>query len=163
MKKLSRNVAKALIPLALLLGGSAFAQGYVNITAGGVFAPGVFGQISIGSNPPPPVYNPQPIYVERVDPRAPIVYMHVPDHERRDWRRYCGNYHACDRRVQFVQVDERDRWWEGHDHGRHNGDERRNDHGDHGDGRDNRDRRDHRDNRDNGEWPRRDGEDYQRR
>jgi len=110
-----QTLATAAIALAALCGSNAQAQTYMNMTVGGQFSPGVFGQISIGSAPPPPVINPQPIIIGRPIVGAPVVYMHVPDDEQRDWRHACRRYGACGRPVHFIRVEESNRWWEPHD------------------------------------------------
>lgn len=99
---------------AVLLGaaGGARAQGYINLTAGAAFTPGVYGQIAIGGNPPPPVLNAAPVVVGPPVYGAPLMYLHVPPYEYRHWRRYCGHYSACGRPVHFVRVDGPKRWWE---------------------------------------------------
>jgi hypothetical protein len=94
--------------------GAANAQAYVNVTVGGQFAPGVFGQIAIGNNPPPPVINAQPVIAGRVVYGAPVMYLHVPPEEYRDWARHCERYRACGHPVHFVRVEPNDRWWERH-------------------------------------------------
>jgi len=101
-------------PVAALLfsvSGAVHAQPYVNVTVGGAIAPGVYGQIAIGNNPPPPVINPQPIFVGPPVHGAAPIYLYVPPGHQRDWARYCGNYHACGHPVHFVQVEEHNRWW----------------------------------------------------
>ena len=108
---------KSLIAAALLtvtMAGAAHAQAYANVTVGGAFAPGVFGQISIGNNPPPPVINVQPVIVGAPVYGAAPMYLHVAPEEYRDWGRYCGRYHACGHPVHFVRVDQDNRWWERH-------------------------------------------------
>ena len=106
------TLASALLATAFLFAGAAQAQSYVNLTVGGQFAPGVYGQISVGNAAPPPVINPQPVIVGTVVQGAPVMYMHVPEGERRHWERYCSHYNACGHPVHFVQVDEHNRWWE---------------------------------------------------
>lgn len=92
---------------------SAQAQPYINVTVGGAFAPGVYGQIAIGNNPVPPLWNAAPLLVGPVVyHQGPPLYLHVPQHERNDWARYCRNYQACGKPVYFVQVDERQPWWQ---------------------------------------------------
>lgn len=108
---LGRNVLAA-VALTLTIAGAAQAQGYANVTVGGAFAPGVFGQISIGNNPPPPVWNPQPVIYGQPVYGAPIMYLNVPQEETRDWGRYCGRYRACGYPVHFVRVEQNNRWWE---------------------------------------------------
>ena len=100
--------------LALSAAGAAQAQAYVNVTVGGAFAPGVFGQISIGNNPPPPVVNVQPIIAGPAVYGAPVMYLNVPPEESRDWPRYCNRYRACGHPVHFVRVEDNNRWWEHH-------------------------------------------------
>lgn len=104
--------ALAAFALTLAVAGPALAQSYANITVGGAFAPGVYGQISLGNNPPPPVWNPQPMIAGRPVYGAPVIYLHVPQQEYRDWGRYCGRYRACGRPVHFVRVDHHNRWWD---------------------------------------------------
>jgi len=116
MKKIltKKWLAVPAVTLALLAGGSAFAQAYINVTVGGAFAPGVYGQIAIGSNPPPPVMNAQPvIYGQPVYGAAPI-YLHVPEEQSRHWDRYCMQYRACGHPVYFVQMEPRNPWWTKH-------------------------------------------------
>jgi len=113
IQRLTRNLL-ATAALALTVAGAAQAQSYVNVSVGGAFAPGVYGQISLGNNPPPPVLNVQPMIVGTPVYGAPVMYLHVAPEEYRDWGRYCGRYHACGHPVHFVQVDDRDRWWERH-------------------------------------------------
>lgn len=104
----------AVTVLTLAAAGAVHAQAYVNVTVGGAFAPGVFGQLSLGNNPPPPVLNVQPIIVGQPVYGAVPMYLHVSNEEYRDWGRHCGRYHACGHPVHFVRVEERDRWWERH-------------------------------------------------
>jgi len=100
--------------LTVAAAGAAHAQAYANITVGGAFAPGVFGQISIGNNPPPPVLNVQPIIVGAPVYGAAPMYLHVSQDEYRDWGRHCGRYRACGHPVHFVRVEENNRWWDHH-------------------------------------------------
>ena len=109
---------KSLIAAAVLtvtMSGAAHAQAYANVTVGGAFAPGVFGQIFIGNNPPPPVLNVQPVIVGAPVYGAAPVYLHVAPEEYRDWERYCGRYRACGQPVHFVRVEQSNPWWERHD------------------------------------------------
>ncbi len=108
---------KSLIAAAVLtvtMAGAAQAQAYANVTVGGAFAPGVFGQISIGNNPPPPVVNVQPVIVGAPVYGAAPMYLHVAPEEYREWGRYCGRYHACGHPVHFVRVEQNNRWWDNH-------------------------------------------------
>jgi hypothetical protein len=105
---------QALAALAVTIGfaGAVHAQSYSNITVGGAFAPGVYGQVSLGNNPPPPVWNAQPVIYRQVFRRAPPIYLHVAQHEYRNWGRHCARYGACGRPVHFVRVEQNNRWWE---------------------------------------------------
>ena len=95
---LSRLKMLAALVLTLSFAGVIRAQSYVNVTVGGAFAPGVFGQISLGNNPPPPVWNAQPVIYGHPVYGAPVRYLHVPQEEYRDWGRHCGRYRACGHR-----------------------------------------------------------------
>lgn len=106
--------AMATVAFALTMASAVHAQAYVNITVGGAFAPGVYGQISIGNNPPPPLLNVQPVIAGQALYGAPVMYLHVPLEESRDWGRYCSRYRACGHSVHFVRVDEGNRWWDQH-------------------------------------------------
>jgi hypothetical protein len=108
---------KSLIAAALLtvtMAGAAHAQAYANVTVGGAFAPGVFGQISLGNNPPPPVMNVQPVIVGTPVYGAAPMYLHVAPEEYREWGRYCGRYRACGYPVHFVRVEQSNPWWQHH-------------------------------------------------
>ncbi|WP_460490045.1 hypothetical protein [Curvibacter fontanus] len=118
-----RFLALSLASLTLLLASVAHAQPYVNVTVGGEFVPGVFGQVSVGSNPPPPVFNPQPVIVGTPIYGTQPIYVHVPDEDREDWERSCRRYNACGRPVYFIRADERDRWWERRGKHRHHDDD----------------------------------------
>jgi hypothetical protein len=107
-------LAGALALMALALSGAAQAQAYVNVTVGGAFAPNVYGQIVIGTNPPPPVVFVHPVVVSSVVVGAPAIYLNVPPGHYQDWGRFCARYNACGRQVYFVQTDSKNRWWEQH-------------------------------------------------
>ncbi len=98
----------------LAAGAAAQAQSYVNVTVGGAFAPGVYGEIAIGNNPPPPVINAAPAVVAQPVYGSPVLYLYLPETEYREWPRHCHRYNACGRPVYFIRVDGRDRWWERH-------------------------------------------------
>lgn len=100
--------------LTLAASHAALAQPYVNVTVGGAFAPGVYGQVVIGTNAPPPIVNVQPVLVGRPVYGVPVLYLYAPPEHQRDWPRFCARYQACGHPVQFVQVDPRNRWWEHH-------------------------------------------------
>jgi hypothetical protein len=123
-----------LLALALAAGtiASAAAQPSVGVTID-INQPGVYGQIRIGTPPPPALVVPQPVYVERVRRDVPPVYIYAPQAHQRQWRRYCSQYDACSRPVYFVREEwVRDRYerahpgWDrgearGHEHGRGQG------------------------------------------
>ena len=69
--------------------------------------PGFFGQLDIGNYGPPPVVNVQPVIVSPMVVSQPPIYLRVPPEHARHWNRYCRQYHACDKRVFFVQ----DKWY----------------------------------------------------
>ena len=114
--KLSHTLLARCSAMILLAGAAGVhAQSYVNLNVGGALAPGVFGEISIGSAPPPPVLNPAPVVVVQGGPPRPPAYLYVPEAHRRDWAHHCAEYHACDRPVHFVEVNEKNRWWDHHE------------------------------------------------
>ncbi|MGE3540370.1 MAG: hypothetical protein AB7N91_23375 [Candidatus Tectimicrobiota bacterium] len=67
--------------------------------------PEFYGQITIGSLPPPRVIYPQPIVIEPPAVRAgpAPIYLHVPPGHAKNWRKHCRRYGACGRPVYFVQ------------------------------------------------------------
>lgn len=111
----NKTLARTGAAVLLALGAVAAQAQYVNLNVGGALAPGVFGEISIGSAPPPPVINPAPVVVMQGAPARPPAYLYVPEEHRRDWPRYCAQYRACDRPVHFVEVNEKNRWWDHHE------------------------------------------------
>ena len=140
MKKIPLKLAA--FALVALAGGAAQAQIAVGASVD-IAVPGVYGRINIGDIPAPALYQPQPVIA--VPPavvinRAPI-YLYVPPEHQRDWRRYCGQYSACNQPVYFVREDwVRERYVRDHPGwGRHDRDHDRREHGP------DRDRRDHRD------------------
>lgn len=70
--------------------------------------PGFYGQIDIGGYPAPRLFYPEPMIIERGPVYRPPVYLHVPPGHAKNWRKYCGDYHACGERVYFVQ----DNWYQ---------------------------------------------------
>lgn len=115
----------------------------VNAVITGQVVPGVYGQVVIGNQPPPPVVYQQPMVVE-APPGPPMepIYLHVPPGHAKHWRKYCHEYHACNRPVYFVRSAEyepgfdRERWEHEHGHDHH-------DRGHHDDERGDHDRGDH--------------------
>jgi hypothetical protein len=101
--------------------------------------PGVYGRVDIGRFPQPQVVVAQPVIVQRpvAVVRPEPVYMWVPPGHRKNWKRHCREYGACNVPVYFVQ----DRWYDqhvrhGHDRDRdHDHDRDRHDDRDHGKGK----------------------------
>jgi hypothetical protein len=96
----------------------------IHVILSGQIAPGVYGQVRLGNDPPPPVVYAQPMLIEpQASPQAP-VYLHVPPDHAKNWRKHCHEYHACNRQVYFVRSAEYaaadDHWDHAHDrdHGR---------------------------------------------
>jgi hypothetical protein len=105
----------------------------VNATITGQVVPGVYGQLVLGNQPPPPVVYAQPVIAEppAMVPAVPVapIYLHVPPGHAKDWARHCHEYHACNRPVYFVKSAEYEPGYRPdhrQDHGRHE-----DDHGDH--------------------------------
>ncbi|WP_291993713.1 hypothetical protein [Candidatus Accumulibacter sp. ACC003] len=73
----------------------------VSVTVG---QPGFYGRVDIGGYPPPRLVYPQPIFVERVPPGRPPVYLQVAPGHARHWARHCHSYRACGERVYFVNT-----------------------------------------------------------
>lgn len=104
--RLIRN-AMAVAALLITAGQAAAADVGVSISVG---EPGFYGRIDIGEfpYPRPVVIYPRPVIVHRhaFEEDEPL-YLRVPPGHAKQWHRYCGLYHACDRHVYFVQ----DRWY----------------------------------------------------
>lgn len=97
-----KNVFLAAVLLTVAL--PAGAQVGVSINIG---EPGFYGQIAIGSAPPPQLIYPQPVIIAPA-PRyvgVPPIYLRVPPGQVKHWRNYCGRYDACGRPVYFVRDD----------------------------------------------------------
>jgi hypothetical protein len=89
----------------------------------GEVVPGVYGEVVLGSRPPPPVVYEQPMLIEPAPvvvgaPRPEPIYLHVPPGHAKNWRKYCHEYHACNRPVYFVKSAEYEPGYHkhGHDH-----------------------------------------------
>lgn len=81
----------------------AMAQVGVSVSVG---QPGFYGQINIGSAPPPQLVYTQPVTVEPAPEFAgPPIYLHVPPGHEKHWDRHCAEYNACGRPVYFVRDD----------------------------------------------------------
>ena len=141
----SRISYKALAALALTCAvGFAQAQAYISGSISGQLAPGVYGQVNIGNAAPPALLYGQPMWGGPVVQQAQPIYMWVPPGHARDWRRYCGRYHACGRPTYFLR--DAPPQWRGGPPPRHERHWDRDDHDDHRrwDRDERRDRNEHR-------------------
>lgn len=114
------------------------AQVSVNATITGEVVPGVYGQVVIGSRPPPPVVYAQPVVVAPAPvlvgaPPVEPIYLHVPPGHAKHWRQHCHEYHACNRPVYFVKSAEYEPGYHKHDHGHDHDRDHDHDHGHHDD------------------------------
>jgi hypothetical protein len=114
----------------------------IHILVSGQVAPGVYGQVRIGNEPPPPVVYAQPTLIEPQAAPLPPIYLHVPPGHAKDWRRHCHEYNACNRPVYFIRSAEyepgfdRRRYDREHEHDHDHDHDRDHEHahdGDHGD------------------------------
>ena len=69
--------------------------------------PGFYGEINIGDFRQPEVIYAQPVYVGPRHHHAEPLYLRVPPHHRKHWKKYCHEYNAYGRPVYFVS----DRWY----------------------------------------------------
>lgn len=99
----------------------------LRVMLSGQVAPGVYGQVQIGNDRPPPVVYAQPMWIEPQAVRPPPLYLHVPPGHARNWRRHCREYNACNRPVYFVRSEEYEPEYQRHyaDHEREREQERR--------------------------------------
>ncbi len=98
------SFTRGLMVLGLLVAATAVqAQTYISGSITGQLAPGVYGQVNIGNAPPPALVYAQPMWGGPVMPQAQPLYMWVPPGHSRNWRRYCGRYHACGQPVYFLR------------------------------------------------------------
>jgi hypothetical protein len=110
-----------------------------NATISGPVVPGVYGQVTLGNAPPPPVVYEQPVIAQPVPVvvgAAPVepIYLHVPPGHAKDWRKHCHEYHACNRPVYFVKSAEYEPGYHPDHHGHgHQDDRDDHDHGHHHD------------------------------
>jgi hypothetical protein len=74
----------------------------IRIILAGQIAPGVYGQVDLGDEAPPPLVYAEPVLIVRVATPLPPVYLYVPPRHARNWGRYCRQYNACSRPVYFV-------------------------------------------------------------
>jgi hypothetical protein len=69
--------------------------------------PGYYGQIELGTLQRPSLLYDRPVVVKRA-PKDTIIeplYLRVPFSHAKNWRRYCGQYNACDHPAYFVKND----------------------------------------------------------
>lgn len=100
----------------------------IHVILSGQVAPGVYGQVQLGSGQqPPPVVYAQPMLIEPQASPLPPVYLHVPPGHAKDWRKHCHEYHACNRRVYFVRSAEYAPGYDARDHGHGHDSERHED------------------------------------
>ena len=108
MKSNAKSLALAgLVALCALCGGVAQAAApYANATLQGALTPGVYGTITFGNAPPPPVIYTQPVIIQRAPAyvQRPLLYLHVPPGHAKKWSQHCARYNACNRPVYFVKV-----------------------------------------------------------
>jgi hypothetical protein len=78
----------------------------IRIILAGHIAPGIYGQVDLGDEAPPPLVYAEPVLVVPVARPLPPVYLYVPTGHVRYWRRYCHQYNACSRPVYFVRPPE---------------------------------------------------------
>ena len=88
------------------IGGAHAGDLDVRVMLSGQVAPGVYGQVQIGNDRPPPVVYAQPMLIEPQEAPPPPVYLHVPPGHARNWRKHCHEYNACNRPVYFVRSRE---------------------------------------------------------
>lgn len=102
----TRAIAAALLLLAWA--GAQAREAYVNVTTGGPLRAGVYGRIEVRQGPPPPLLSSQPLVAAKTlgppPPQDPL-YFYLPAGQVRKWSTYCQRYHACERPVYFVRVD----------------------------------------------------------
>ena len=102
---------------AMLLAGagSSYAGGLdIHVLLSGQVAPGLYGQVNIGNERPPPVVYAQPMLIEPQAAPPPPIYLHVPPGHAKNWRVHCHEYNACNRPVYFVRSQEYDPEYQRH-------------------------------------------------
>jgi hypothetical protein len=108
------------------IGGAHAGDLDIRVMLSGQVAPGVYGQVQLGNDRPPPVVYAQPMLIERMEAPPPPIYLHVPPDHARNWRQHCREYHACNRPVYFVRSQEYEPEYQRHyaDHQRERDEER---------------------------------------
>ncbi len=108
----------------------------IRVMLSGQVAPGVYGQVQIGNERPPPLVYAQPMLIEPQAAPPPPIYLHVPPGHAKNWRKHCREYHACNRPVYFVRSKEYEPGYSRsddhheHDRSRHGDDDHDHGHGD---------------------------------
>jgi hypothetical protein len=105
--------------LALLIAGTGASRAGdldIRVMLSGQVVPGVYGQVSIGNEGPPPLVYAQPMLIEPLRAPPPPIYLHVPPGHAKNWRRYCHEYNACGRPVYFVKSREYEPEYQRHYH-----------------------------------------------
>src|ERR1700737_429524 len=103
-----RHWILASIAAVALIGANIGRAGDLNIRIilAGQIAPGLYGQVDLGDEAPPPLVYAEPVLIVPVATPLPPVYLYIPPDHVRYWRRYCHHYNACSRPVYFVRPPE---------------------------------------------------------
>lgn len=107
--------------VALVLAGAGVCRAgdlNIHLMLSGEVAPGVYGQVQIGNEGPPPLVYAQPMLIEPQRAPLPPVYLHVPPEHAKNWRKHCREYNACNRPVYFVRSKEYEPGYAHRDHDR---------------------------------------------
>ncbi|MEA3176424.1 MAG: hypothetical protein QOF42_3835 [Gammaproteobacteria bacterium] len=110
---------RVIVALAVLVAGlgTSHADGLnVRVMLSGQVVPGVYGQVAIGNDAPPPVVYAQPVILQPQYAPLPPIYLHVPPDHARNWRLHCHEYNACNRPAYFVRSQEYDPEYRRHYH-----------------------------------------------
>ncbi|MBS0307342.1 MAG: hypothetical protein JSS58_00095 [Proteobacteria bacterium] len=130
------SIIKSIALSGLLLAAASAHAVDVGVTVSGQIKPGVYGQVNVGTAPPPLVYAQPVLVVPQPQPMTPI-YLNVPPGHAKHWSKHCRQYNACGRPVYFVKTAEYERGYRpprhGYDHENSQGDQG-NGHGKHGKG-----------------------------
>ena len=104
-----------LVAMLLVGAGSVHAGGLdIHVLLSGEVAPGLYGQVNIGNERPPPVVYVRPMLIEPQQAPPPAIYLHVPPEHAKNWRKHCREYNACNRPVYFVRSQEYDPEYQRH-------------------------------------------------
>src|SRR5579862_2659796 len=106
-----RVIRSVLLAATVLVGLIPLAQAQdvrVGATITGAVVPGVYGQVTLGDRPPPPVVYAQPVIAEPAPAAQQLqpIYLHVPPEHAHHWHEHCREYGACNRPVYFVRSAE---------------------------------------------------------